>query len=76
MNPLAERTCFSHTPRCLAPGGPVALGAAQRVRLLGGVMGGLLAMHVSKPPLYHRDVKAANVGVSQGETDRGFRGLT
>jgi hypothetical protein len=30
------------------------------------VMGGLLAMHASRPPLYHRDVKAANVGVTHG----------
>jgi interleukin-1 receptor-associated kinase 4 len=61
-----ERMAHGSLDQCLAPGGPVFLGAAQRVRLLGGVMGGLLAMHASRPPLYHRDVKAANVGVTHG----------
>ena len=52
---------------CLRPGGSaVGLGPAQRVRLLAGVAGGLIAMHGNRPPLFHRDVKAANVGVTHG----------
>ena len=52
--------------QCLAEGSSIVLSPGQRVRLLAGVAGGLIAMHCNRPPLYHRDVKSANVGVTHG----------